>query len=136
MFDLAVLFGSVCRRAALVAAVLLLTANCYAGKNEAERLRIVAQNTARAEGLQRQIDRRFPPGAAEGDVLAFIRAEHPGTMGPNFGGGTNSSSYMIPVGREPSSVWYCGSFTAYLRLFFENKQLVRSEITRWSADCL
>jgi len=118
----------------IVAAVLLIAALMGWRHHRADiRLRAVAENTAKGEELKEALDRRFPIGASEAEVLDFLQRAHPDFR--TFPS-TARTEYWVPVGIEPSNVWYCRSTTAYVVLRFEARQLVRSEIGRWSADCL
>jgi hypothetical protein len=82
--------------------------------------------------IKREIDQRFPLGTPQAAIVEFLRTEH-----PSFQTMTGSQTeYWIPVGREPSGVWYCGSFTAYVALECAGARLSGTRITRWSADCV
>ena len=100
---------------------------------QSERLRIVAENTAKATDLKTAIDSRFPAGTAESLVVTFLQKEHAGYVRWPAG---NRTEYGLPVGDEPSEVSNCGSWTRGVRLRFESGRLVRSAVERWSDDCL
>jgi hypothetical protein len=116
-----------------IAVTIFLLAYGWRQYRESVRIRAVAENTIRAQTLKREIDRRFPSGTLESEVLDFLRKEHPDFVTWPSG---NRTEYGVPVAEEPSNVWYCGSFTAYVRLRCEDRRLVLTEITRWSNDCL
>jgi hypothetical protein len=116
-----------------IAVVILVGALVWRQGREDARLRVVAENTQKAQALKAQIDMRFPIGTSESLVAAFLEKEHSGyTQWP----ATSRTEYGVPVGDEPSEVWYCGSWTRGVRLRFESGQLVGTAIERWSADCL
>ena len=122
------------RRSLLVAvtalAVVLIT--IWIGRRHA-RLQFVAENTTKAEKLKIAIDRRLAPGALESDVVPVLKRHYPGyTEWP----GANATEYGLPVGDEPSDVWYCGSWTRGVKLRFESGRLVSTSVERWSLDCL
>lgn len=97
------------------------------------RLQAVAENTAKAETLKVVLDRRFPAGTLESDLVPILREEYPNhVMSP----ATGSTEYGLPVGDEPSDVWYCGSWTRGVRLRFEAGRLASIRVERWSVDCL
>jgi hypothetical protein len=100
---------------------------------EPERLRIVAENTRKAEALKAEIDRRFPLGTLESKIVDFLTREHPDYA--NWGGLTNAD-YGVRIGLEPSNVWYCESWTAYVQLRLTGGRLSKTEIIRGSTDCL
>lgn len=116
------------------AIILVLAAAWWASQQRREtvRLRVVAANDAKAQELMRDIDRRFAVGTSETQILEFLRREHPdyGTV-PS---GTRTE-YWVPIGQEPSNVWYCGSFMAYVSLECVGGRFSRTRITRWSNDC-
>jgi hypothetical protein len=97
------------------------------------RRRAVAENTTKALQLKVLIDRRFPLGSAESQVVRFLQQEHPEHVSWPA---TTSSEYRVPVGEEPSDVWYCGSWTRGVRLRFESGKLAQSVVDRWSVNCL
>jgi hypothetical protein len=121
------------RAKAAIAVTLILLAYGWRHYRESVRLGAVAQNTSKAQKLKNEIDKRFAVGTSETEVLDFLRKEHPDFITWPSGAPTE---YGVSVGQEPSNVWYCGSFTAYVRLRCEDRRLVRTEITRWSSDCL
>jgi hypothetical protein len=124
------------RRAGIAIAVAFVLVGAFLGwrdHSEDVRVRTVAANTAKAQELKAALARRFTVGTSEAEVLEVLRREH-----PNFLTFPTSveTAYAVPVGNEPSNVWYCGSTTAYVRVLFRAGQLVRTEIERWSTDCL
>jgi hypothetical protein len=97
------------------------------------RLRAVAENTAKAEELKLLLDQRFPAGTLESDFVPVLKREYPNYVAWPA---TGSAEYGLPVGDEPSDVWYCGSWSRGVTLRFESGRLVSTSVTRWSADCL
>lgn len=97
------------------------------------RLQAVAANTAKAETLKRTLDRRFPLGALETDVVAALKSGHPGYV---TWAASNWTEYGLAVGDEPSDVWFCGSWTRGVKLRFESGRLASTSVERWSGDCL
>ena len=93
----------------------------------------IAQNTVRAEKLKIAIDQRLPPGTLESDVVSALKRDHPGYV---VWPGTIATEYVLPVGDEPSDVWYCGSWTRGVKLRFESGRLVSTSVERWSTHCL
>jgi hypothetical protein len=118
---------------AAIAVAIILSAYGWRHYRESVRLGAVAENTIKAQKLQSEIDKRVPAGTSESEVLDFLRKEHPSFITWPSGVRTD---YGVSVGHEPSNVWYCGSFTAYVTLHCEDRRLVRTEIARWSSDCL
>ena len=93
----------------------------------------MAANTAKAETLKGAIDRRFLTGALESDVVEALKSEYPGHVAWRA---SNWTEYGLPVGDEPSDVWYCGSRTRGVKLRFESGRLVSTVVERWSNDCM
>jgi hypothetical protein len=120
-----------------IAAILVVIAAVLSGlawqHRERVRLQIVAENARKAEALKSALDARFPVGTPESDVVAVLDKERPGYARAPGGSWVD---YAVPVGTEPSDVWYCGSWTRGVMLHFESGRLVRSTVTRWSVDCL
>lgn len=97
------------------------------------RLRAVAENTATAEELELLLDQRFAAGTLESDFVPVLKREYPNYVAwPGMG----SAEYALPVGDEPSDVWYCGSWSRGVKLRFESGRLVSASVTRSSVDCL
>jgi hypothetical protein len=120
--------------AALLAAV-VLAALLYGWVQHREgvRLRIVSENTAKAQLVKNAIERRLAVRAPEAEVLAFLKQAYPRyETSPSQG----RTEYWIEIGKEPSGVWYCGSFTAYVRLDVREGRFTGAEIARRSFDCL
>jgi hypothetical protein len=104
------------------------------GRHQARlQARAVAANTAKAETLKGAIDRRFLPGALESHVVEALKSEYPGHV---TWPASNWTEYGLPVGDEPSDVWYCGSWTRGVKLRFESGRLVSTVVERWSNDCM
>jgi hypothetical protein len=121
------------RRALLVAAVLAVVL-VVIGVGLAHRSdRAVAENAARAERLKVAIDRRFPPGTSEASVVPALKRDYPGHV---VWPGAKATEYVVPVGDEPSDVWYCGSWTRGVKLRFESRRLVSTAVERWSTNCM
>ena len=123
------------RAGATIAAafVLLVVFLAWRDHREAVRMRAVAANTAKAQELKAGLDRRFTVGTSEAQVLEALRREYPDFL--TFPSSVETA-YSVPVGNEPSDVWYCGSTSAYVRMLFRAGRLIRTEIERWSGDCL
>ncbi len=102
------------------------------GRRQARR-QAVAENTAKTEKMKIAIDQRFAPGALESDVVPVLKRDYPGYAA---WAGATASEYSLPVGDEPSDVWYCGSWTRGVKLRFEAGRLVSTSVERWSFDCL
>ena len=122
------------RRGLLIAltalAVVLITSGIW---GHHARRQAVAQNTVRAEKLKSVIDQRLPPGTLESDAVSALKRDYPGYV---VWPGANAIEYALPVGDEPSDVWYCGSWTRGVKLRFESGRLVSTSVERWSLDCL
>ena len=123
------------RLTALAVALVLISGLAYVSRqhSEARRMEIVEANNVKALAMKAAIEHRFPLGTPESQIVEFLRKEHPNfqTMGTPV-----KSEYWVPVGKEPSGVWYCGSFTAYVALEFSGERFAGAQLTRWSADCL
>ena len=115
--------------------LILLSGLCYVSRQRSEAIRAqaVENNNVKANQLKAEIDRRIAMGAAEAEVVAFLRARHPNHI--SFLAGRRNE-YFVPVGSEPSNVWYCGSIQAGVMLRCEGGRLINTEIARWSNDCL
>jgi hypothetical protein len=100
---------------------------------EATRLAAVALNDEKARTLTAHLRQQLRTGSSEAEVVAYLTSNHPQYL--TFPAHTKTS-YAIPVGSEPSAVWYCGSFTAYVELVVESGGLSRFDTMRWSNDCL
>jgi hypothetical protein len=124
--------SSLVRVTAMLAVGIALVAT-WSRYAEAERRVVAAQNDAMAEGVIRSIAARLPPGTSESDVIAYLRAHHPGYSTRR---GDTSTRYLIDVGEEPSEFWGCGLATASVELLIEQARLVRTSTTRWSTDCM
>jgi hypothetical protein len=61
-----------------IAVVILVGALAWRQGREDARLRVVAENTHKAQALKAQIDMRFPIGTSESLVAAFLEKEHSG----------------------------------------------------------
>jgi hypothetical protein len=120
---------------ALTVALVLISGLAYVGRqrSEAHRMQVVEINNVKALQVKADIERRFAIGTAEAELVEFLRNEYRGFQTMHIGGQTE---YWVPIGREPSGVWYCGSFTAYVAFEFVGARLTGTRITRWSADCL
>jgi hypothetical protein len=121
------------RAKAAIAVAIILLAYGWRHYRESVRLGAVAENTIKAQKLKSEIDKRFPVGTSESEILDFLRKEHPDFITWPSGAWME---YGVSVGQEPSNVWYCASFTAYVSLRCEDRRLVRTAISRWSLDCL
>jgi|SRR6185503_7303092 len=119
--------------AAVIAVVALTVGFSWWQYRERLRVRVVAENTTKAQELKSAIDGQFPSGSAESVVVTFLQKAHPGYVRWPAG---NWTEYGLPVGNEPSDVWYCGSWTRGVKLRFESGRLVRTAVERWSFDCL
>jgi hypothetical protein len=95
-------------------------------------LAAVALNDEKARTLIEHLQQQLRTGNSEAEVVAYLKSNHP--QYSTFPGGIKTS-YAIPVGTEPSTVWYCGSFTAYVELVVESGALSRFDTMRWSNDC-
>lgn len=123
------------RAKALIVALILAAGLLYVSRQRDEAIRMVAveANNAKALELQNEIARRFAIGTPESQIVEFMRKEHPGYQTMTLG---DRTEYWVPIGKEPSGVWYCGSFTAYVAVECAGARLTRTRIARWSADCL
>ena len=84
----------------------------------------------RAQALKDRLDRHFPLGTAQAEVVAFLRKQ------PTHWRDEAKDRYWLSIGRGPSGVWYCGSIDVGIWAKFEAGRLTSTEVGTWSFDCL
>jgi hypothetical protein len=85
---------------------------------------------AKAHALKVDLDRNFPVGAPQSDVVDFLRKQ------PTHWRSEPENRYWLSVGTGPSDVWYCGSVDIGIWAKFERGRLISTEVGTWSLDCL
>ena len=85
---------------------------------------------AKAQALKAEIDRSFPVGTSQADIIEFLRKQ------PTQWRDETDDGYWLSIGSGPSGVWYCGSMDVGIRATFERGRLITTEVGTWSLDCL
>lgn len=93
-----------------------------------------------ATSFKRELDQRFPTGARQADVDAYLQSRTIEVIKTLTAEGRDeplySGKYFIVVSRGKSLAWYCGSDLVGVEAEFSSDgHLKRSEVLAWSSDC-
>ena len=95
-----------------------------------------ANHMATAEQFKRDFDERLPIGASVADVERYLMTRHVEIVRP-VPGPTDGPDYRVTVTRERSPYWFCGRGDVGLIVHFSaERQVMKTEATWWSFDCL
>lgn len=117
---------------AFLAVVVLLVIGLVADSPRRQRRDddIRSHLTAKAQTLKDQLDRAFPIGTAQVEIVDFLRKQ------PTHWRDESEGHYWLSVGTGPSGVWYCGSMDVGIWAKFEDGRLMSTRVGTWSLDCL
>jgi hypothetical protein len=112
-----------------IGALMLVSVAYLAYRHHNEELR--REMHATAQLLKDEVDRRFPIGAAQSDVVVFLHSQSRG-----FHESEGSNDYWLSIGQEPSGVWYCGPMEVGMVAQFKDHRLLKTEVWTWGLNCV
>ena len=105
-----------------------LTAWCVASNRHDERIR--RELHGKAQAAKDDIDRRFPPGSPQFQVIDYLRQQQPTRWHSEA-----EDDYYVSVGKQPGGAWYCGPMDVVIIAKFHDRRLISTEIDEIGLDC-